>query len=102
MERNQQAALKEHAMSRPSDDQITHMSSLPSGTVLYCAHCDMGIYMTTKTVERRGTFEGAVKALADAPEYKRGSAPKKCPFCNTEVWWYPPGCVYTLQYGWVE
>ena len=102
MERNQQAALEKHAMSRPSGDQIARMSSLPSGTVLYCPDCDMGIYITTQTVERHGTFEGAVKALADAPEYKRGSAPKKCPFCGTGVWWYPPGCVYTLQYGWVE
>ena len=51
-------------MSRPSDDQITAMPSLPSGTVLYCPDCDMGIYMTTKKVERDGSFEGAVKPLA--------------------------------------
>jgi len=88
-------------MSLPLHDKITPMSFLLRGTILSCPDCGMGLYMTTQKVGREGTLEGAVKPLADVPAYKRGSAPKRCPFCGTGVWWYPPGYVYTLQYGWV-
>jgi hypothetical protein len=57
--------------------------------------------MLTKKVTRDGTFDGTVKALADVPAYARSSMPKNCPFCTVGEWWYPPGTVHTLQYGWV-
>ncbi len=88
-------------MSKLSPDQITHLSFLHSGTILSCPDCGRGLYMTTQRVGRDETFEGAVKPLADVPEYKRGNLPKRCPFCGVGEWWYPPGYVHTLQYGWV-
>ena len=90
-------------MSYPSRDRITSMPSLNSGTVLSCPACGMGLYLLMKKVTRDGSFSGAVKPMADVPEYVRGgSGPKKCPFCKVGEWWYPPGTVHTLQYGWVE
>ena len=90
-------------MPYPSRDRITSMPSLNPGTVLCCPACEMGLYLLVKKVTRDGSFSGAVKPMADVPEYVRGgSGPKKCPFCKVGEWWYPPGTVHTLQYGWVE
>ena len=88
-------------MSYPSSDRITSLPFLNSGTILSCPECGMGLYMLTKKVTRDGTFEGSVKPLVGVPEYARGSMPKKCPLCKVGEWWYPPGTVHTLQYGWV-
>lgn len=89
-------------MPHPSPDRITLMPFLHPGTILSCPDCGMGLYLLVKKVTRDGTFEGAVKPMVDVPEYTRGgSLPKKCPFCKVGEWWYPPGTVHTLQYGWV-
>jgi uncharacterized protein (DUF983 family) len=89
-------------MPRPSPDRVSQLPALNAGTILSCPQCGMGLYMLTKKVTRDGTFEGSVKPLVGVPEYARGSLPKKCPFCQTGEWWYPPGTVYTLQHGWVS
>ena len=89
-------------MPRPSPERITPMPFLNSGTIISCPDCDTGLYMITKKVTRDGQLEGSVKALVGMPEYTRGSlASKRCPHCKTGEWWYPPGTVHTLQYGWV-
>ena len=88
-------------MPHPSPDRITRMPALNPGTILSCPDCGMGLYMLIKKVTRDGAFVGSVKALADVPEYARSSVPKRCPFCKVGEWWYPPGTVHTLQYGWV-
>ena len=88
-------------MPHPSPSRITSMPSLNSGTVLSCPDCGMGLYLLIKKVTRDGSFKDSVKPMADVPEYTRSSGPKRCPFCKTGEWWYPPGTVHTLQYGWV-
>lgn len=88
-------------MPHPSPHCITSMPFLNAGTVLSCPACGMGLYLLIKKVTRDSSFKDAVKPMADVPEYARSSSPKKCPFCRTGEWWYPPGTVHTLQYGWV-